>query len=286
MTARALALAAAIISSIAVAEAPPLSAQSMRDFSAARQRHGASRLIVRLDFAAGTVDLRPGRGDDLYRYDVRYDADRFSPSVDFDASASSVSLGLRNVGGAGLRVSNRKQLQQAASVQLSPAVALALEASLGAVEGDLELGGLRLTDLRLSTGGSRTTVRFSRPNRVRCTSALFLARATELSVESLGNSRCGRVVLKGAMGAVQLDLSGAWQDGDSLDLALTVGELTLRVPRSVGLRVTADRFLASFPDEGWTRSGDEQLSPGYASATRKLNLALDANVGSVRFDWR
>jgi hypothetical protein len=286
MTARALALSAAIISVIAVAEASPLSAQAMRDFSAARQRHGATRLIVRLDFAAGAVDLRPGRGDDLYRYDVRYDADRFSPLVDFDASASSVALGLRNIGGAGLRVSNRQQLQQAASVQLSPDVALAVEASLGAVEGDLELGGLRLTDLRLSTGASRTTVRFSRPNRVRCTSALFLARATELSVESLGNSRCGRVVLKGTMGSVLLDLSGGWQNGDSLDLALTVGELTLRVPRSVGLRVTADRFLASFPDEGWTRSGAELLSPGYANASRKLNLMLAANVGSVRFDWR
>src|SRR5690606_33447839 len=101
MTARAFALMAAIITSITAAEASSLSAQSMRDFSAARQRHGANRLIVRLDFAAGSVDLRPGRGDDLYRYDVRYDADRFSPLVDFDASASSVALGLRNVGGGG-----------------------------------------------------------------------------------------------------------------------------------------------------------------------------------------
>lgn len=286
MSSRALALSAAILGLLAALHASPLSAQSMRDFSAARQRHGATRLILRLDFGAGAVDLRPGRADDLYRYDVRYDSDRFSPLVDFDASASTVSLGLRNIGGAGIRVSNRQQLQQAASVQVSPDVALGLEASLGAVEGDIELGGLRLTDLRLSTGASRTTVSFSRPNRVRCTSALFLARATELSVEKLGNSRCGRVVLKGTMGAVSLDLAGAWQEGDSLEVGLTVGELTLKVPRTVGLRVTADRFLASIPQEGWTRSGNELLSPGYASATRKLNLALDANVGSVRFEWK
>lgn len=286
MISRALALLAATVGLVAALDTPPLSAQSMRDFSAARQRHGASRLVVRLDFGAGTVDLRPGPADDLYRYDVRYDADRFSPLVDFDASASSVSLGLRNTGGAGLRVSNRHQLQQAASVQLSPDVALALEASLGAVEGDIELGGLGLTDFRLSTGASRTTVSFSRPNRMRCTSALFLARATELSIERLGNSRCGRVVLKASMGAVSLDLSGAWQDGDSLDVTVTVGELTIHVPRTVGLRVRADKFLASMPDEGWTRSGNEILSPGYPAATRKLNLSLDANVGSVRFDWR
>lgn len=285
MNPRALALPVAIVVLVAAAHATPLAAQSMRDFSAARQRHGATRLIVRLDFGAGAVNLRPGRADDLYRYDVRYDAERFSPLVEFDASASSVSLGLRNIGGAGLRVSNRQQLQQSASVEISPDVALGLEASLGAVEGDIQLGGLRLTDLRLSTGASRTTVSFSRPNRLRCTSALFLARATELTVERLGNSRCGRVVLKGTMGTVSLDLSGAWQDGDSLDVGLTVGELTLKVPRSLGLRVTADRFLASIPEEGWTRSGNELLSPGYASATRILNVALDANVGSVKFDW-
>ena len=95
MSPRALALSAAIVGLIAALEAAPLAAQSMRDFAAARQRHGATRLVVRLDFGAGSVNLRPGRADDLYRYDVRYDADRFSPLVDFDASASTVSYSTR-----------------------------------------------------------------------------------------------------------------------------------------------------------------------------------------------
>lgn len=262
-----------------------LHGQTMRDFGATRQRHGENRLVAQLDFAAGSLRLLPGPAGELYRYQLRYDSERFAPLVRFGGAENEVRLGLQTIGGTGLRVSSRKQLEQLATVTLSPEVTLALDASLGAVDGDLELGGLQLANVALSTGASRTTVRFSRPNRIRCSSASFITRATDIEIIALGNSRCQAVAFAGGVGTATLDLSGTWSDGATLDLSMTAGELILKIPRSLGVRIRAARFLSHFPDAGWARQGDELLSPYFGSATRTLDVVLSTRMGSVSVEW-
>ena len=259
--------------------------QSMRDFTTARQLHGEDRLVTRLDFAAGTLRLRPGSTRELYRMRLAYDADRFAPVSRFDAGAGEVRLGLASVGGSGIRVSSAGHLRQDASVALSPAVALSLAFTLGAVEADIELGGLRITDLQLQSGASRASVRFSRPNASRCAAAVFEAGAAEIELIGLGNSRCERIAFTGGVGKATLDLSGAWSTDAELRLKMTVGELALRLPRDVGIRIRMDRFLASFPSEGWTRQGTTYLSAGYARARRHVDIELTTTLGGVTVEW-
>lgn len=262
-----------------------LAGQSMRDFTTARQLHGEDRLVTRLDFAAGTLRLRPGTSRELYRMRLAYDAARYAPVSRFDAGTGEVRLGLASVGGSGIRVSSRSHLEQRASVSLSPAVALSLDLTLGAVEADIELGGLRITDLRLQSGASRTAVAFSRPNGSRCGAAVFEAGAAELTLTGIGNSRCERIVFTGGVGKAVLDLSGAWTTDAELRLKMTVGELALRLPRDVGIRIRMDRFLASFPTEGWTRQGTTYLSSGYARARRHVDIELTTTLGGVSVEW-
>jgi hypothetical protein len=130
-------------------------AQSMRPFSTYRQWHGETSMDARLDFAAGALRLAPGRPNELYRMDVLYDGDRYVPLSDYDAARGGVTLGLRADGDGGIRVVSKNQLRQTASVTFSPRNDLALAVTLGAVDGDLELGGLRLTSSRRAPAGPR-----------------------------------------------------------------------------------------------------------------------------------
>jgi hypothetical protein len=66
---------------------------------------------------------------------------------------------------------------------------------------------------------------------------------------------------------------------------MTVGELALRLPRDVGIRIRMDRFLASFPSEGWTRQGTTYLSAGYARARRHVDIDLTSTLGGVTVEW-
>jgi hypothetical protein len=260
-------------------------AQSMRPFSTYRQWHGETRLEARLDYAAGALRLAAGRPNELYRMDVLYDGERYVPVSSFDAVRGGVGLGLRASGEGGLRVVSRNQLRQTASVTFSPRSDLALAVTLGAVDGDLELGGLRLTDLRLEAGASRATVRFSQPNAARCRAATLTAGAAELSVLGLGNSRCDRITFEGGVGRVTLDFGGAWTSSSQVAVKMALGEVALRLPRTVGVRITLDKFLASFEPQGMVRRGNSYLSPGYDRATRHLDIDVTTAIGGVTVDW-
>jgi hypothetical protein len=260
-------------------------AQSMRPFSTYRQWHGETRLDARLQYAAGALRLAAGRPNELYRMDVLYDGDRYVPVSDFDAARGGVALGLRASGDGGLRVVSQRQLRQTASVTFSPRSDLALDVTLGAVDGDLELGGLRLTDLALEAGASRATVRFSQPNAARCRSATLRSGAAELSVLGLGNSRCDNIAFEGGVGRVTLDFGGTWTSSARVQVKMALGEVALRLPRQVGVRLTLDKFLASFEPQGLVRRGTSYLSPGYDQAARHLDIDVTTAVGGVTVDW-
>ncbi len=257
----------------------------MRPFSTFRQLHGETRLTARIEYGAGSLRLEPGRPGELYRMDLSYDEERFVPVSDFDASSRSAVLGLRARGDGGVRVVSRNQLRQTAGIAISPRVDLALELTLGAVDGDLELGGLRISDLDLKTGASRTTVRFSRPNGMRCRRASFSAGAAEVEVIGLGNSRCEEIDYEGGVGQVLLDFSGALRSGARVTVKMAVGGITLRLPREAGVRITMDKFLSSFEPAGLVRRGDTFASTNYDGAERRLDLDLTTAMGGVEVEW-
>ena len=268
-----------------VAGATSASAQSIRSFSTFRQLHGETRLRVGLDYRAGGLRITPGRANELYRMDASYDEDRYSPASSYDAARGVVTLGLEPAGQGGLRVVSTRQLRQDATVAFAPSVDLDLAFALGAVQADIELGGLSLTELSMEAGASQAVVRFSQPNLSRCRAATITAGAAELTVLGVGNSRCDRFSLEGGMGKVTIDFSGAWTSSTAAQVKMAMGELTLRLPRNVGVRLTLDRFFASFDPAGLIRNGKAFESPDYDRAERKLDIAVTSAVGGVRIEW-
>ena len=277
---RQLALGLALVCGTTVAEA-----QTMRPFTTFRQMHGETRLNAKLEYAAGSLHIAPGSPSELYRMDLSYDEDRFVPVSDFDAARGAVVLGLRPAGDGGVRVVSGQQLRQMASVGLTPRVDLALDLTLGAVDAEVELGGLRITTLDLKTGASRAVISFSRPNGIRCRRATLSAGAAEVSVIGLGNSRCDEISFDGGMGSVTLDFGGAWSSSAHVVVTMAVGGLQLRLPRQPGVRITMDKFLSSFEAAGLIRQGDSFVSRNYDGAERRLDLEITTAVGEVDVEW-
>lgn len=261
------------------------SAQTMRSTSVSRQQHGEKELTARIDFAAGTVTVRPATPGTLYGMRLRYDAERFTPLSQFTASTSHLVLGTQSVGDGGLRVSSRKHLAQEATIELSTTAELALDANLGAVEAGLELGGLRLGEARIRAAASKTTVRFSKPNQAQCRSLEMNAGAAEFQALQLGNSGCRNISFEGGVGGVTLDLTGAWPADARVQAKVSVAGLTIRIPRSLGVRLSLSRFLASFSPAGFTRKDGVYVSDGYEGKTRHLTLEVSSTVGDINIVW-
>ncbi|MEZ4411509.1 MAG: hypothetical protein R2910_00820 [Gemmatimonadales bacterium] len=259
-------------------------AQTLKRFSTTRQFHGEVRLGAAIEFAGGTLNVGAGAPTSLYAMDLAYDAARFQPVSKWDDPGTAVTLGLSSLDNGSIGVGNTTQ-NQTADIQFSPRVDLDLSLAVGAAKSRIDLGGLRLSSLKVETGASQTEVRFSTQNPIRCTAAVFRAGVAELTVFGLGNSRCDRVSFEGGMGSVTLDYSGAWANNSVLDATVAVGGLTLRIPRAVGVTITTDQFLASFQPAGFTRQGNRYVSSNDATASRHLTVTLATSFGGVTVDW-
>jgi hypothetical protein len=265
--------------------APRLLAQTMRTVSITKQLRDQTSLNAQVEFAAGDLRLSPGPATSLYRLQLDYDADRFVPLSRYEPATGAVVLGLDRTGSAGLRVSREEHLRQSAIVEFPTTVDLGLDLNLGAVDADLELGGLRLTSVRMTTAGSRTVARFSTPNPRSCTSLRLSAGAADVAVTQLGNSRCRHIAFDGGVGAVNLDFTGDWADDAEVSVNLTMGQLTLTLPRSVGFALTLERFLSSFQPEGFSRVGKTFRSANYPTAEHRVSIDVTCSVAGVAVKW-
>ena len=176
---------------------------------------------------------------------------------------------------------------QRATVSLSPRAALDLRVQLGAADAVLDLSGLRLARLALESGASRTQIRLTEANPIRCDQAELRSGAAELEAVGLGHARCGRVRFIGGVGRATLDFGGTWSGTMLVSGEMAMGELVLRIPRAAGVRLKLDRFLASFAPQGLARSTDGTVwtSAQWGTATEKLDLELNTAVGGVIVEW-
>jgi hypothetical protein len=283
MVSRSLAPAVLVLAACGVA---PLAAQSMRSYTAERPLRGAQPpLRATLDFGAGRVVVRAGDGPDLYKVRLRYDADRFAPVQEYDHRTGILHLGLRSVGRGGIRVTSRDHLEQVARFEFAPTVPLILAANLGASEAVLDLGGLTLVELAVRTGATRGTIDFSRPTRGQCREALFTVGATELVAMHLANASCALVRVEGGVGRAVLDFAGQWRGDTRVAANLAMGTLTLRVPRGVGVQVSAQRFLTKLNIEGLEKTPTGWATTGFRNAEHKLSIELETTVAGIELEW-
>ncbi len=268
------------------ATASSAAAQTMRDYDYTRAFRGERQLRGVIEFAAGRLIVRPGSPDRLYGLTLEYDADRFRPIGSYNPDAAEVRLGVESIRSGGIRVDRRSALPQTALIEFPGSVDLTLDVTVGAAEGSLELGGLRLTELDLKNGASRTTVSFSKPNRGNCRVASVTSAAGELTVSEAGNSGCRFWRFDGGVGAVTLDLDGAWPADGRMALNMALGGVTLRAPKKLGLRVTMSGFLAGFDASGFAKQGKVYRSNNYATAKRHVDIEVSSALGGVSVEWR
>lgn len=257
-------------------------AQRMRGMTSARQLSGERALDVEVQYGAGRLSVAPETSALMYRMEMRYDEERWRPVAEYDREGGKLRLGLSGVRG---HEEIRSGTQDYARVSLTPSVPMELDLEFGAGRADVELGGLSLRGLELSTGASETRLSFSRPNRVAARMVRIEAGAASVEVVKLGNARAEVFEFEGGLGEATLDFTGTWTRSARATIHMGVGSVRLRLPRGLGVRVEKDSFLASFDAPGMVRRGNTWFSRDYESATHRLDIAIDAAIGSIDIDW-
>jgi len=265
---------ATLVTSSAVA------AQDMRTVTMSRQLTSRDEVRVSVDYGAGRFSVRPVDEGLLYRMNLRYDEDAYEPVANF--SDGRLELGVESIRNVRLR-GDRESGELA--LELARGVPMRLDLDFGAVRADLDLGGLHLTSLDVSTGASQSTLDISEPNRGEIGTARFEVGAAEFAARHLGNLNAERIEFDAGVGSITLSLDGEWQRDARLSIDMGLGSLELRVPEGLGVQLRKDSFLTSLDSEGLVKRGESYQSLDWAEADRKVTIDLDAAFGSVKVVW-
>ncbi len=256
----------------------PAQAQRWRTVDASRQLFDTGAVAVRLEYSAGRLDLKPAVKGMLYSYTMMYDTDRSDPVSRFDMASRTLAIGVRS---RGLKFSGSDKDAGSMHAELSDRVPMELAIKLGAVEGDLQLGGLRLTDLAINSGAADVTVRFDQPNPERLRSLAIEVGAAEMKLLHAANSGAERIRASVGVGALDLDFSGTLPHDVELTATVALGEITLRLSPETGLYVDASTLLSDFDKTGLTKRSDGWYSTNYDSAPHHVRMRLNAVMASL-----
>ncbi len=259
--------------------AMPVAAQDWQNLSQSRKFGNESALKVDIEYGAGRLSVTPGTDAQLYRADLRYDAEVFKrPKMSYANGSLQVGLNDGSVKGRNMKAGRL-------NLELGTRVPLDIALKFGAAEAQLDLGGLMVKRVSIKTGASQTSLRVSKPNRVVCDELSVEVGAAKFEAVGLGNLNLQHLKLSGGVGEVILDFSGVAKQDMTADIEMGLGSLVLRVPRGTGLKVTKDGLLASFDSQGMVKRGDAFYSENWKTAQRHVTVKIDAAFGSIAVEW-
>jgi hypothetical protein len=283
--ARGILLAVVLAAAAGCESAASSEAQSWRTVTSSRQPSGERALDVAVEYGAGRLRVAPAERSVLYQFEMRYDEGQVAPLTEYDRASGRLRVGMEpRDGKRGIRM-DRVADESRADLRLSRDVPLDLDLKFGAGEAEVDLGGMALRNLRVATGASETVVSFGAPNRMAADEVEMEAGAAKFEARGLGNARAARFRFKGGVGETTLDFGGAWDRNATASVSMGIGSLTLRFPRSLGVRVVKDSFLTSFDSTGMVKRGGAYYSRNWESAQNRLTVEVDAALGSIDVDW-
>lgn len=277
-----------ILIAVLLAAVPPeklLGFQARRDIGRTTERE----ISAKVDVALGTLIVRKGMKEKIVM--VEYEDD--------EEEDQTLDISYRVSDGKGRLIiesrdrkkskererGRRRSGNQKWDIQLNPELPLALNLELGAGKGELDLTGLRITDLKVSSGASSVEMSCNEPNRATLEKVEIESGVSKFSAVNLCNLNFQKLKFEGGVGAYKLDFGGKLQQDAEVEIQVGLGAISIVVPDDVPARIFYDDSWFSSFDVGYgfvkNKKGVYETD-SYSSASRRLTIRVESGLGSVK----
>ncbi len=253
----------------------------LEEFPHSGEAPPAGRVV--LDLEMGDFIIRPGPADQPIRIDADYDAGSFelteelTPGDDGDWTYE-VSFGSKR-GMLGLILGGgRHDIDNRIEITIPRGVPIDLVGKVGKGEFEADLGGLWVRRVDFELGMGDHFVEFREPLPYPMESFRTESSMGNVEVRSLGDASPGTVEVDHSMGALFVDLKGAWQDDVEVDVDFSMGECRVWLPEDV--RVEVERSSVSLGESSFDRPRSD---PPEDAPT--LTLRLSGSMGEVEVEY-
>jgi len=171
------------------------------------------------------------------------------------------------------------------ALKFSDAIPISFDLELGVGKGDLNLSGLQVKDLNLSTGASDVCLAFDEPNQSTIENLNIEAGVSKFEGRNLGNANFRHFKFQGGVGTFKLDFSGETAREVDLDVQVGMGLLTMVIPSGIGARVSYEKNWISrveCPDDFSPNGDSEFVSSNFDNAKGRMLIRIESGVGSVK----
>ena len=257
-----------------------------REFSS-NSATGTVPLEVVVRFPAGGVLIEAGKGRLQYRAFVTHCVEHSATGAELiqpgQGHPNRLSLSLMGKPGVFAGFGGERNHMD---LSLSPEPPIFLDVDLGEGESVLNLTGLRFAGMKLSAGAGDTRVIFGSPNHESPAEMVINQPIGDMSIDWLGNANLSKVDIQGGVGTLEVDLGGQWRRDAVVTIRASVGDVILRLPRGgPGIRLEAGSpWGDNLSVLGMTRRENALYSEGYDSATPRVDVRVEAGIGSLIVD--
>lgn len=174
-------------------------------------------------------------------------------------------------------------------LKFSDALPIAFDIELGVAKGEFNLTGLQVKDFTMSCGASDVLVWFDEPNTATLNEMNIECGVGKFEGRNLGNANFKHFRFEGGVGAATLDFSGKIQSEVDVDVEVGMGVCTIILPRDVGTRIQYEESIVSRIDlarDIHTSGENQYISDNYKTAPGRMNIRIDAGLGSVKVKRR
>ena len=227
---------------------------------------------ISIEMGAGQLNISGG-ATSLIEGTIEYNVDEWVPTV--DRSSDEITLSQTtdsNIGIPDGDILNRWDLKFGD-------YPIDLELATGAYEGDLNLSGLSITNLYISDGASKATIRFDSLNPVQMDELIYKTGASDVELLGLGNANVSEISFDSGVGSYTLDFSGDVQHDIDVRVESGMSDMTIIIPSDVRAIVVMSGALSNVDATGtWTMSGTTYEC---GSSGPLITINLDMAVGNL-----
>ena len=132
----------------------------------------------------------------------------------------------------------------------------------GAGTQDIDLAGLLITELDIKVGAGTTDITLSNNPAL---------QHTDIDIGA---------------GDTTIDLNGPWSEETEVHIQGGVGQISVWLPRDVGVRVVVTKGLGDVDASGLYRDGNVWVNEAYGDSDVTLTVNIQAGIGQVNLDVR
>lgn len=170
-------------------------------------------------------------------------------------------------------------------VQYTDRIPISFDVELGAGRGELDLSGLKVQELRISTGASDVHLSCNEPNPITADNVEIESGVSKFTADGLSNLNFRKMAFSGGVGSYRLDFGGELSNDADATIDVGLGSIVVEVPEPIHARVRYDDgWFSKFSLSGDFRRAKSGVyeTEGYAEAGKRLEIRIDSGLGSVK----